>query len=99
MANNHTMGGKSTASVGLPPVIFLYTLDQIASMLNISEDSVRSRYLYYVGRTPGTKKRHHMEAVNISPPEENADWRVSMNEFIRWLKRMGFKIHGITSLA
>jgi hypothetical protein len=87
---------NATASVGLPPVIFLYTIDQIASMLNVEEKTVRLKYLYYVGRTAGAKLRAHMEAVNIAAdPTDNPDWRVSMTEFIAWLKRMGFKIHGL----
>jgi hypothetical protein len=93
----NTLGDKSSHSVGLPPVIFLYTLDQIAAMLNVEEATVRAKYLYYVGRTTGTKARHHMEAVNIATDSSSKpDWRVSMVEFIRWLKRMGFKIHGLT---
>lgn len=82
--------------VGLPPVIFLYTIDQMAAMLNISEDSVKAQYLWFVGRTTGTKRKHQMQAINIAPENEKPDWRVSMDEFIRWLKRMGFKVGGLS---
>lgn len=99
MASNakNTLSAESLRSVGLPPVIFMYTLDQIATMINVKEETLRQKYLYYVGRSSGRPQRHHMEAVNIAPPEDKAEWRVTMTQFVKWLKRMGFKIHELTS--
>lgn len=85
--------------VGMPNLVFMFTVDQIASMLNISEDSVISTYLYFQGRTTGMKKKHHMFAVNIAPDSsEKAMWRVSLEEFRKWLSRMGFKQSDMTRL-
>lgn len=91
-------GEKSTARVGVPPLLFLFTIDQIASMLNISEKRVRESYLFYQGRSTGIMPRHQMRAVNIAPASEKADWRISNREFISWAKRMGFKLYDFTQL-
>lgn len=98
MASNakNLLSQQSLRSVGLPPVIFMYTLDQICAMISIEEKTLRATYLYYVGRSSGRPQRHHMEAVNIAPTEEKAEWRVTMKQFVRWLKRMGFEIRELT---
>jgi len=97
------MSGDTSAShklekVGLPALAFMFTIDQIASMLNVSEDTVRLVYLYYQGRTSGLKKKHHMMAINIAPDGENASWRVSLEEYRRWLSRMGFRQADLTRM-
>ena len=84
---NHKLG-----KVGLPSLVFMFTIDQIASMLNISEDTVSGVYLYYQGRSTGMKKKHHMVAINIAPEDnEKAVWRVSLEEFRLWLRKMGVR--------
>ena len=97
------MSGDTSANhklekVGLPVLVFMFTIDQIASMLNVSEDTVRLVYLYYQGRSSGLKKRHHMMAINIAPEDENAAWRVSLEEYRRWLSRMGFRSGDLTRM-
>jgi hypothetical protein len=98
MASNakNTLSQESLRSVGLPPVIFMYTLDQICGMISVEEDTLRQKYLYYIGRSSGRPQRHHMEAVNIAPDGEKAEWRVTLKQFVRWLKRMGFKTHELS---
>lgn len=81
---------RGAASVGLPPRPFLYTLDQIATILNLDISSVRSRYIYYDKRTVGKKSVHSIEAKNIAPPTDPPDWRVSERELVRWMKLKGF---------
>lgn len=93
-----SLSSRSLDSVGLPPMVFFWTIDQIASMLNISEETVRLKYLFYSGRSTGIKKRHHMQAINIAPEDESAEWRVSAREFVMFLKRMGLKTYEITHL-
>lgn len=97
------MSGDTSAShklqkVGLPALVFMFTIDQIASMLNVSEDTVKLVHLYYQGRTSGLKKRHHMMAINIAPENQPAMWRVSLEEYRRWLSRMGFRQDDITRM-
>ena len=87
-------------SIGLPPVTFLFTIDQIASMINVEEQTVKTSYLYFMGRTTGLKKRSHMIAVNIAAePNDKADWRVSHQEFVAWLRRMGFRKEQLSILS
>ena len=87
-------GSKDVArSVSLPTVPFLYTLDQVAMILNISDRNLKANYLYYIGRTPGPKSLNRIEAMNITPDNnQQPDWRVSERELVRWLARKGFAI-------
>lgn len=81
-------------SVGLPPRPFLYTLDQISVILNISQSDVGRRYVYYEGRSTGARSVRLLVARNINPdPEDKPDWRVAERELIRWMKTMGFKFY------
>jgi len=86
-------------TIGLPPVIFMFTLDQIASMLNIEEMTLRTSYLYFNGRTTGLRKRSHMMAINIGENDAKPDWRVSHQEFVKWLKRHGFRTNQLSVLT
>jgi hypothetical protein len=90
MTKSESRGGD----VGLPPVVFFFTLDQIAGLLNISEDTLRVSYLYYSGRTSGSKPPRLMYAVNMAAdPETDApNWRVAHPEFVRWLRSKGYRI-------
>lgn len=79
--------------VGLPPRVFLFTLDQIAFMLNISERAVAQTYTYFEGRSIGTRTRDRMIARNIAPDDRAPDWRVAEREFVRWMKLKGFRYY------
>ena len=79
--------------VGLPPRPFLYTIDQIATLLNMREENVRNRYMYLEGRSEGVRRRDLMTARNIAPANEKPDWRVADREFVRWMKTMGFRYY------
>lgn len=97
------MSGDTSANhklnkVGLPNLVFMFTIDQIASMMNVSENTVMGTYLYYMGRSTGMQKKHHMMAVNIAPEDQPAMWRVSLEEFRKWLKKMGFRQIDLTRL-
>lgn len=81
-------------SVGLPMTVFLYTTDQIASQLSLTDHALRTGgYLFYDGRTTGTQKPDEMLARNIAAPGTRPEWRVAQHEFIRWMKRKGFRIY------
>jgi hypothetical protein len=73
-----------------PPRVFLYTIDQISSMLNVEEPEVRAKYLYYVGSDIGVPAKHKMLAINIAPEGGEAEWRVQDSSFIKWMRRNGF---------
>ncbi len=78
--------------VGLPPRPFLYTLDQVSTMLNIGMPTLRS-YLYYLGRSVGPQGHDEIQAVNIAKPSQDPDWRVSEGELIRWMKHKRFRYY------
>lgn len=83
------------AAVQLPPVTFFYTLDQVASMLNMSQENLKREYLYYHLRTTGMKLAHQMVALNIAGENMRPDWRVEMKEFVRWCRSRGVRIEEI----
>lgn len=83
---------KGRAEVGLPTTAFFFTLDQIASMINVQMETLRSKYLYYIGRSAGIMASHQMPAINIAPEGERADWRVLEQEFVKWCKRRGVRV-------
>lgn len=76
--------------LNLPP--FLYTLDQIAQSLAITEDHLREKYVHFV--SPGNREKlnpNKMIARNISNSSAFNDWRITDSEFLRWMKHKGFK--------
>jgi hypothetical protein len=79
--------------VGLPPRVFLYTVDQLAVLLNLPEQTLHTSHLFHEGRDVGIRDRHEMLARNIAKPDDKPDWRVSEKEFVRWLKIKGFKYY------
>lgn len=79
--------------VGLPPKPFLYTLDQIAFLLDLSEQQVKRSYIHYEGRSVGVCPRTHMVARNIAPPGERLEWRVAERELIKWMRFKGFRYY------
>lgn len=84
--------------VGLPPLIFLFTIDQLAVMLNVTEQHVMTVYLYYVNRSSGIKKTHQMSAINIAPDNATPDWRVSSKEFFKWCQRKGITVNQFSGM-
>lgn len=83
----------SKYKVDLPVRPFLYTIDQIATLLAVTEQNVKAKYLHYDGRSTGVCPRDRMVARNIAPDGERPDWRVAEKEFRRWLKHKHFRIY------
>lgn len=79
--------------VGLPPRVFLYTLDQIAMMLELTLPYLKVRHVYFDGASVGRKEHYQMMARNIAPPDDKADWRVTEVELIRWLKHKRIRLY------
>lgn len=78
---------------GIPIRVFLFTLDQISVMLNVSVQSIRSTYIHFDGRSTGAPLKDRMLARNIAPADEKPDWRVAEREFVRFMKYRGFKVY------
>lgn len=79
-------------SVGLPPKVFLYTLDQVAELLAVPLKTLRTRYIYFDGYSLGGTKLSLLIARNISP-DDHPDWRVAETELVRWMKYKRFRFH------
>lgn len=79
--------------LGLPPRIFMYTPDQLATMLELTEQYVKRTLLFYDVREPGLAPKSKMRAVNIAPEGETPQWRVTEREFIRYLRSRGVKFY------
>lgn len=79
--------------IGLPPRIIFYTVDQIATMLETSEDTVRKKLLFYSDREPGICPKFKIRAINIMPEGETPEWRVSERAFLGYLKYKGLRFY------
>src|SRR5213596_2999182 len=79
--------------VGLPPRPFLYTVDQISVLLDLDEQTIMQKYLYFEGRSVGSRRRDLMTARNIAGPEDKPEWRIAERELIRWMRSMGFRYY------
>jgi hypothetical protein len=80
-------------AVGLPVRPFLYSVDQIATLLSLTPKAVYDRYLFYEGRSTGVPPRDLLRAVNIAPVDTTPEWRVAERELIRWMKVKGFRYY------
>lgn len=83
----------SAEAIGLPARPFLFTIDQIATLLSLRTETVFDKYLFYVGRSTGVCPRDVLRAVNIAQQGSKPEWRVSERDFMRWLKVKGFKFY------
>lgn len=77
---------------GLPPRPFLYTIDQVATLLAMSETSIE-RVLYLTGRSIGPQPQDRLKAVNMAAEGEDPVWRIPENDLVRWLRRKGIRIY------
>ena len=85
---------RPVMTVDLPTRPFLYTLDQIATLLGLSMDRLKGVYCYFQGRSTGFKKVDYLEVIDIAPRGEKPDWRVSEGELVRWLRVHGVRPYG-----
>jgi len=93
------MSESEREKLGLPPRVFLYTLDQISTMLQVDIKVVKAKMLHYERRSVGTAPKSKIRCINIMPEGETPEWRVTEREFIRYLKNKGVRVyergHGI----
>lgn len=81
-------------NVELPERVFLFTIDQIAMMLEVNETQVYDNYLFYEGRSVGVRPKDKMLTRDISPADApKPEWRVTDKEFARWMRLKGFRFH------
>lgn len=75
----------------IPIKMFMYHIDQIASMLDVTELTMKKNMLYYQGRERRKWTQDDLVAVNISRVNAPPEWRISEEEFMRWMKYKGIK--------
>lgn len=77
---------------GPPTRVFLYTLDQVAYMLDMTPTTLKGSYVYFQGLSTGRGRKHLMVARDISAPDANRpEWRIAEPELFRWMKLKGFR--------
>jgi hypothetical protein len=79
--------------VGLPIRPFLYTLDQVATLLGLEVRVLKDKYIHFDDRSLGVHHRDTLLARNIAPSGETPEWRVAEKEFTRWLRHKRFRIY------
>lgn len=85
---------KAEAELYIPARFFLYTLDQIAYVLSLDPQTLKTNgYIFYEGRSTYAKRRGQMSARNIAPDGKPPVWRVLDQEFFRWMRHKGFKYY------
>lgn len=93
MADAQPFTNADPTVVGLPRRPFMFTLDQICALINVEMKALRNSYLYYEGRSIGTRRKDLLSTRNIAPDDQKPEWRVLESEFIRWMKSRGFKYY------
>lgn len=84
--------------IGLPPREFLYTLDQIAVLVEMPQHELMTEHVYFDGKSEGSPRRYPrcFMARDIAPAGAGRpDWRVTETELIRWFKKMGFRYYEV----
>ena len=94
MAGKHDAPFIPERRIVLPERPFFWTIDQVASILQVSESWLKRR-INYAGRTLRTG-RAMLRAVNLAEPEEQPMWRVSNQELHRWLAHHGVSMKRAT---
>jgi hypothetical protein len=87
------MARPKAGDVGVPIRPFLYTLDQIESLLEIKQYDLRRTHVHFNGRSVGMRPREKMLAINVADASDPPDWRISEAELVRWLRVKGFKVY------
>lgn len=83
----------SPVTVNLPVRPFLYTLDQIQTLLSMTVNQLNP-HLFYQGRSVGRQRPELMIARNVSiDRNDKPDWRVLEIELVRWMRLKGFKYY------
>lgn len=78
------------SEVNLPAREFMFTLDQIAIMLDVSQKFLESDVIFFHGRSVGSR-RMKLTAINIALPDKSPVWRVSETAFKIWLRHKGIQ--------
>lgn len=84
---------QDRVKVGLPSRPFLYTIDQVAMMLAVTERYLKLEYAHWEGRSIGIPSSDRIVFRNIAPNGAQVQWRCSERELIRFLRHKGYKYY------
>lgn len=91
--DNQPIQPEKPTKVGLPMRSFLYTMDQISTILDVPLTKLNASYVHFEGRSIGFATKDQMVARNIAPADEKPEWRVVEQELIRFMRRKGFRYY------
>lgn len=79
----------------MPMRPFLFTLDQVAYLIGVTEKDLVENYVYFFGRTEGRYRAGggYVKAFNIAPSDKPPVWRVSEEDLLRWLESKGYTVY------
>ncbi len=83
--------GRDPESVGLPLRPFLYTVDQVAGLLVLSNANMM-KMCFFEGRTTRIYDISLLRFLNIANDGDTPLWRCAEIELIRWMRKKGFYI-------
>jgi hypothetical protein len=95
MENDPVPESQREGRAALPAREFMYTLDQVADILNIQVESLR-RYVYFRGIDRNlVREQDAMVAISITPSalHKRAEWRIPETEFLAFLKKRGLTVY------
>ena len=78
--------------VNFPPREFMFTIQQVCLMLDVSRKYFDERVAFYRGRSVG-RGGGRLRCVNIAAADADPLWRVSETDLKLWLRRKGIAFH------
>jgi hypothetical protein len=76
--------------IEMPRRLFLFTLDQVATLVSMPEERLKRKLCWFRGRSTFVRNKDMLAVHNIAQEDMPPDWRVEESELTRWLKRKGF---------
>lgn len=71
--------------VNLPPREFMYTIEQVAQLLDVSVGFVEKSVCHFYGRSVGSSRGKAI-TINVALPDQKPVWRISETEFKIWMR-------------
>lgn len=78
------------SEVELPLREFLFRVDQVCAILDVSVTYARDNLLYFQGRDIG-RNRDKIRTINIAPADAKPLWRIPESDFKAWMKMKGIR--------
>lgn len=93
MSTHEELIRKDLQAIGIPIKPFMYTLDQVATMISVEPTWFAANYVWYTGRTSGIPKKDLLTARNVAPVSLDPQWRIVDQELLRWCRHKGIRVY------